>query len=109
MLICSECYSKIFIRRKLDAKTAQHHYFRKSGVKGQDFQNAPAVLKEGEWYETEEIEDTETGESESDTYVCVGFWRDEECYRQLNIQRPFIFTKNFYNRAIVPDKFLCVR
>ncbi len=74
--ICSECYSKIFIRRKLDAKTAEHHYFRKTSVKGENFPESAAALKEGEWYETCDIEDTETGDSEIGTYVCVGFWRE---------------------------------
>jgi hypothetical protein len=113
MLICSVCYSEIFIRRKLDAKTAEHHYFRKSGVKGKEknFPNAPAFLKEGEWYETEEIKDTDTKDSESGTYACVGFWKDEKCYKQEIIERPYIFTKNVKNfgrMTIVPDKFLCV-
>jgi hypothetical protein len=61
------------------------------GVKGEDF---PSVLKEKEWYDTEEIEDTGTGESESDTYVIVGFWFEEVCYKQQTIERPFIFTKH---------------
>ena len=77
--ICSECYSDWIVRRKLDAKTAKHHYFRKSGVKGKDFPNAPTVLKEEESYETEIIEETETEDRESSTYVCIGFWRDGVC------------------------------
>jgi hypothetical protein len=49
--LCSECYSKIYIRRNLDAKTTQHHYFRKSVIEGENFPNTKAVLKEGEWHE----------------------------------------------------------
>jgi hypothetical protein len=92
--ICSKCYSDWIVRRKLDAKTAQHHYFRKFGVRGKDFPNAPTVLKEGEWYETCDIKDTGTGDSESGTYMCVGFWKDDKRYKQQIIQRPFIFTKH---------------
>ena len=93
-MICSECYSNIFIRRKLDDKTAQHSFFRKIGVKGLNFSKVPSVLKEKEWYDTCVIEDTGTGESESDTYVIVGFWFEEVCYRHQIIERPFIFTKH---------------
>jgi hypothetical protein len=61
--------------------------------------NAPAVLKEEEWLKTEIIEDTETGDRESGTYVSVGFWKDEKCYKQQIIERPFIFTKHLNNNG----------
>jgi hypothetical protein len=67
----------MIIRRKLDNKTAQHHYFRKVAVKSWEFLNDPAFLYVGKYYDTQLIEDTETCDSESGTYVCVGFWRDD--------------------------------
>jgi hypothetical protein len=94
MFICSKCYCDTIVRRKLDTKTAKHHYFIKIAVKCENFPIAPAVLNEGEWYETEEIENAKTGDSECDNYAIVGYWRDEVCYEQQIIERPFIFTKN---------------
>jgi hypothetical protein len=93
MFICSKCYCDIFVRRKLDAKTAQHQYFTKIAFEGHKSEKAAAVLEEEKLHETKIVEETETVDSKSDTYARVGFWRDEVCYKQLIIQRPFFFTK----------------
>jgi hypothetical protein len=82
------------IRRKLDFKTSKHHFFSRIGLKGEDSSNGGVVLKEGEWYDAFEIKNSEIRDSESDTYASIGFWRDDVCYKQLDIQRPFIFTKH---------------
>ena len=60
---------------------------------GHKSEKAAAVLEEEKFYETKIVEETETVDSKSDTYARVGFWRDEVCYKQLIIQRPFFFTK----------------
>jgi hypothetical protein len=65
--ICSECYSDYIIRRKLDAKTANHYYFTAIGIK-----NDQDSLDEDSWYGLDnqsKIDQSNTEDSYIDTYV----------------------------------------
>ncbi len=77
--ICSECYSDCIVRRKLDAKTANHHYYTTTGFTTED-----AAFNEGLWYDTyhpfdpKKIDYYKTTDINTDNYVCVGFWTNKE-------------------------------